>query len=129
ALVVTAGTALAQSNDLNPAVLNPEKPHILLSNPNGDARTAHAVDEVADEREPNVDDAIDPSNEARFKATTNAVNLTYHGGDAIHSARVVCIFWGPTWVSGGTDAARATNIQAFRNQFGTNSHYGIITQY
>jgi hypothetical protein len=58
-----------------------------------------------------------------------AVNLTYHGGDVINTARLVCIFWGPTWASGGSDNARATNIQGFRDQFGTNSHYGIITQY
>jgi hypothetical protein len=58
-----------------------------------------------------------------------ATNLTYHGGDVINTARLVCIFWGPTWASGGSDNARATNIQAFRNQFGTSSHYGIITQY
>jgi len=58
-----------------------------------------------------------------------AGNLTYHGGDVINSARLVCIFWGPTWASGGSDNARATNIQAFRDQFGTNLHYATITQY
>ena len=58
-----------------------------------------------------------------------AVNLTYHGGDVINTARLVCIFWGPTWASGGSDNARAVAIQNFRNQFGTSSHYGIITQY
>ena len=30
-------------------------------------------------------------------------NLTYHGGDVINVAKVVCIFWGPTWASGGSD--------------------------
>ena len=59
-----------------------------------------------------------------------ATNLSYHGGDVINTARLVCIFWGPTWAtSGSSDNARAQNIQAFRDQFGTNSHYGIITQY
>src|SRR5436309_3193886 len=59
-----------------------------------------------------------------------ATNLTYHGGDVINTARLVCIFWGPTWAtSGSSDNTRAQNIQAFRDQFGTNSHYGIITQY
>ena len=64
-----------------------------------------------------------------FRAAPLAVNLTYHGGDVINTARLVCIFWGPTWASGGSDNARAQNIQAFRNQFGTSSHYAIITQY
>jgi hypothetical protein len=58
-----------------------------------------------------------------------ATNLTYHGGDVINTARLVCIFWGPTWASGGSDNGRATTIQSFRNQFGTSSHYGTITQY
>jgi len=129
ALVVVAGTAFAQSNDLNPEVSNPNKPHIMVSNPDGSARIARTIDQTDEQLAPNVDEATDPSNEARFQATTNAVNITWHGGDVINTARVVCIFWGPTWVSGGTDAARATTIQAFRNQFGTNSHYGIITQY
>src|SRR5438046_1987708 len=30
-----------------------------------------------------------------YKHTIMAVNLTYHGGDVINTARVVCIFWGP----------------------------------
>src|ERR1041385_308722 len=64
-----------------------------------------------------------------FRAAPLAANLTYHGGDVINTAKVVLIFWGPTWASGGSDNARAVNLQAFRNQFGTNSHYGIITQY
>jgi hypothetical protein len=58
-----------------------------------------------------------------------AVNLTYHGGDVINTARVVCIFWGPTWASGGSDAANASTIRSFRNQLGTSSHYSMLTQY
>jgi hypothetical protein len=63
------------------------------------------------------------------QATDMAVNLTYHGGDVINVAKVVCIFWGPTWASGGTDNSRATTIQSFRNQLGTSSHYSMLTQY
>jgi hypothetical protein len=64
-----------------------------------------------------------------YKHTTFATNLTYHGGDVINTAHVVCIFWGPTWASGGSDNSRATTIQAFRNQLGTSTHYSMLTQY
>jgi len=64
-----------------------------------------------------------------YKHTIMATNLTYHGGDVINTARVVCIFWGPTWASGGSDNSRATTIQSFRNQLGTSSHYSMLTQY
>jgi hypothetical protein len=63
------------------------------------------------------------------QAIDMAVNLTYHGGDVINVAKVVCIFWGSTWASGGSDNSRATTIQAFRNQLGTSSHYSMLTQY
>lgn len=66
---------------------------------------------------------------AAFQHQIMAANLTYHGGDVINTAKVVCIFWGPTWASGGSDNSRATTIQAFRNQLGTSSHYSMLTQY
>jgi len=129
ALVVVAGSVLAQDiEELNPQVGNPNKPHIMVTNPDGTARMAHMVDEPGDVPVANAADET-ASNEANFKAISNAVNLSYHGGDVINTAKVVCIFWGPTWATGGSDHTMATNIQAFRNQFGTNSHYGIITQY
>ena len=56
-------------------------------------------------------------------------NLVNHGGPVIHSARVVSIFWGPSWGTGGSDNATANHIIAFFNQFGTSSHYAVITQY
>ena len=52
-----------------------------------------------------------------------ASNLSYHGGPVIHSAKVVCIFWG-TFPSGYTTA-----IQNFRNQFGLTPEFNTITQY
>lgn len=67
--------------------------------------------------------------EGAFKHSIMAVNLTYHGGDVINTAKVVCIFWGPTWATGGSDHTNATTIQAFRNQLGTSSHYSMLTQY
>ena len=56
-------------------------------------------------------------------------SLVYHGGPVIHSARVVPIFWGPSWGAGGSDAAIATHIQSFFGQFGTSAEYNTITQY
>jgi adhesin HecA-like repeat protein len=51
-------------------------------------------------------------------------NLTYHsGGKVIRNAHVVMIFWG-SFPSGYT-----TNMQNFRNQFGTTGEYNTITQY
>jgi hypothetical protein len=56
-------------------------------------------------------------------------NLVYHGGGVIHSARVVAIFWGPSWGTGGSDNAIATHITQFFQQFGTSAHWTPITQY
>ena len=51
-------------------------------------------------------------------------NLTYHsGGKVLRNAHVVMIFWG-SFPSGYT-----TNMQNFRNQFGTTGEYNTITQY
>lgn len=51
-------------------------------------------------------------------------NLIYHtGGKVIRNAHVVLIFWG-SFPSGYT-----TNMQNFRNQFGTTGEYNTITQY
>jgi hypothetical protein len=56
-------------------------------------------------------------------------NLTYHGGPTITSAKVVYIFWGPSFATGGADHTYATTLQAYRNQFGTTGEYNTITQY
>jgi hypothetical protein len=57
-------------------------------------------------------------------------NLTNHGGPVITgAARVVYIFWGPSFASGGADNGYATTLQAYRNQFGTTGEYNTITQY
>ena len=56
-------------------------------------------------------------------------NLVNHGGPVIHSAHVVPIFWGPSWGPSGVDNATATHIINFFGQFGTSSHYAVITQY
>jgi hypothetical protein len=53
-----------------------------------------------------------------------SANLTYHtGGKVLLGARVVMIFWG------SFPAGYTTNMQNFRNQFGTTPEYNTITQY
>jgi hypothetical protein len=56
-------------------------------------------------------------------------NIKYHNGPTITSAKVVLIFWGPTFSPPGADAAYATTLQAFRTQFGTTPEFNVITQY
>lgn len=59
-----------------------------------------------------------------------AAGLVYHtGGTVIRNANVVLIFWGPSFAAGGANNAYATEIQAFRNQFGTTGEYNTVTQY
>ncbi len=58
-----------------------------------------------------------------------AANLVNHGGPTITTAKVVFIFWGPSFATGGADNAYATTLQAYRNQFGTTGEYNTITQY
>jgi hypothetical protein len=51
-------------------------------------------------------------------------NLSYHnGGTVIRNANVVLIFWG------NIPSAYASELQAFRNQFGTTPEFNTITQY
>jgi hypothetical protein len=57
-------------------------------------------------------------------------NITYHGGPVITHAKVVFIFWGPTFNNAASpDWQYARTLQAFRNQFGTTGEYNTITQY
>jgi hypothetical protein len=70
-----------------------------------------------------------PTKEGAKRLPLKAVNLTYHGGPVITSAKVVFIFWGPSFATGGADHTYATTLQADRNQFGTSPEYNVITQY
>jgi hypothetical protein len=56
-------------------------------------------------------------------------NLVYHNGPTLTNAKVVFIFWGPSFAAGGADNAYATTLQAFRNQFGTTGEYNTVTEY
>jgi len=104
-----------------------EMRHLFPTNPDGSAAITKMPDDFDGE------DWYDPKHPATTAAVHHAedlaVNLTYHGGDVINTAHVVCIFWGPTWASGGSDNGRAATIQGFRDQLGTSSHYSMLTQY
>ncbi|HTQ79245.1 MAG TPA: hypothetical protein VMM92_04555 [Thermoanaerobaculia bacterium] len=63
-------------------------------------------------------------------AQVGASNLIYQGGPVIQSAKVVLIFWGPSFANAASaDHVYATTLQAYRNQLGTNHEYNVITQY
>jgi hypothetical protein len=57
-------------------------------------------------------------------------NLSNHGGPVITSAKVVFLFWGPTFSNPASpDYAYAHTLQAYRDQLGTTPEYNVITQY
>jgi hypothetical protein len=56
-----------------------------------------------------------------------AQNIVFHGGPVLLTAKVVAIFWGPSW--GGSDGATMTHLTNFFTQFGTTGEYAVITQY
>ena len=68
--------------------------------------------------------------EESFLGFARGNNPTYQGGPVLVNAKVVLIFWGPTFSNPASpDFAYAQALQAFRNQYGTNSEYNVITQY
>jgi hypothetical protein len=57
-------------------------------------------------------------------------NLQNHGGPVITSAKVVYLFWGPSFSNPASpDYQYAQTLIAYRNQFGTTPEYNTITQY
>jgi hypothetical protein len=72
-----------------------------------------------------------PTKEGAKRLPTKAgTNLLNHGGPVIISAKVVFIFWGPSFANvSSADHTYATTLQADRNQFGTSPEYNVITQY
>ncbi len=65
-----------------------------------------------------------------FAAPAAASNLIYEGGPVILVAKVVDIFWGPSFQDPmSPDYQYARILMAYRNQFGTNREYNVITQY
>ena len=65
---------------------------------------------------------------ATHGARPGSNQLSYQGGEVLYAAKVVPIFWGGYWGS-GTGATERSTMVGFYEQFGTNSHYGVITQY
>ena len=56
--------------------------------------------------------------------------LVNHGGPTITSAKVVLIFWGPSFSNTSSpDYTYAQTLIAYRNQLGTTPEYGVITEY
>jgi hypothetical protein len=71
-----------------------------------------------------------PTRDAATYAKARVQNLTYHNGPVITSAKVVLIFWGPSFNNAASpDFQYAQTLIAFRNQFGTTPEYNVITQY
>ncbi len=71
-----------------------------------------------------------PTKECAKRLPTKTLNLTYHGGCVITSAKVVLIFWGPSFNNPASpDYNYARTLQAFRDQFGTTAEYNVICQY
>jgi hypothetical protein len=71
-----------------------------------------------------------PVRGGRSSAGFSATNLTSHGGPVITSAKVVFIFWGPSFSNAASpDFLYAQTLQNFRNQLGTTPEYNVITQY
>jgi hypothetical protein len=66
-----------------------------------------------------------------FDASRPQLNqVTYHGGPVLIQARMVFIFWGPSFsASTSPDSGYARTLQAFRNQLGTSAEYNVLTQY
>jgi hypothetical protein len=94
------------------------------------AVTANAATEgrVAEGRFADADHVI--YSPARGAIVPKATNITNHGGPVIVSAKVVYIFWGPSFNNAASpDFQYARTLQAFRNQFGTTPEYNTITQY
>ena len=57
-------------------------------------------------------------------------DVFYHNGPVIVSAKVVFLFWGPSFSNAASpDFAYAQTLQSFRNQLGTSTSYQVLTQY
>jgi hypothetical protein len=72
-----------------------------------------------------------PARGANRLATRAGSSLVYHsGGRVITAAKVVDIFWGPSFSNAASpDSVYAQTLIAFRNQFGTTPEFNTITQY
>jgi len=70
-----------------------------------------------------------PAKGVQIPHNMNKSNLTNHGGGVLSTPRVVLLFWGPQFCSGGSQTAYASTLQAYRNQFGGVPEFKTINQY
>jgi hypothetical protein len=57
-------------------------------------------------------------------------DLIYHNGGVIVSAKVVFLFWGPSFANAmSPDSAYAQALQSFRNQLGGSTAWNVLLQY
>ena len=66
---------------------------------------------------------------AKSGGSARTSNLTYHGGPVITSAKVVSIFWGPSWGTQSSPSFLTSTLLGFVANFGTTGEYNVITQY
>ncbi len=69
-----------------------------------------------------------PTKSRALLHTASTSNLSYHGGSILPVAKVVPIYWGSYW-GGTTGSSQRSTMNFFFQQFGTNRHYGVLTQY
>jgi hypothetical protein len=73
---------------------------------------------------------VEPGKAVRQHLVSKSAVLINHGGPTITSAKVVLIFWGPSFSNPSSgDYSYAQTIIAYRNQLGTTPEYGVITEY
>jgi hypothetical protein len=59
-----------------------------------------------------------------------ASSAYYHGGPVLIVARMVFLFWGPSFANvSSPDYTYAQTLQAYRDQLGTTGEYNVLTQY
>jgi hypothetical protein len=63
------------------------------------------------------------------RSLLKATLVTNHGGGVIASAKVVLLFWGPSFGSVGADHAYASTLQAYRDQLGSTAEWSALQQY
>lgn len=56
-------------------------------------------------------------------------SLIYHNGPVLTSAKVIPIYWGPSWSNGSSDSGTASSLTNYVAAFGTTGEYNTITQY
>jgi hypothetical protein len=77
-------------------------------------------------------DAPQAPNSFTTEAPAAGRNISYHGGPVLTSAKVVMIFWGPSFANPAgtqTPGPVANELNAMVGQFGTTGEYNTITQY